>query len=192
MRGKILAIALLFSFVLQACEPAYEWHGNNISGMMPELQFLLTGPDGQPVDSKSLRGKPVVVFFGFTHCPDVCPTTLAQLKVVRKELGDDANNIQSLLITVDPGRDTAAVMKAYTANFGPWLLGLTGSEADIAAILKTYGVYASMQSSDNQGDYTVMHNTSVFVFDDQGQARLLYTDVSDSAAVAADIRQLIK
>lgn len=192
MRVKILVAGLLMSLIMHACEPAYQWHGNDIRGMMPELQFLLTGPDGETVDAMSLRGKPVMVFFGFTHCPDVCPTTLTQLKVVMNKLGDKANDFQVLLVSVDPGRDTPAVMKAYTANFGPWLLGLTGSEAELDAFRKTYGVYASMESSDDLGTYNVMHSTAVFVFDQQGQSRLLYTDVSDSAAVAADIQQLIK
>lgn len=192
MRIKALAMAVLLSFVLLACEPPHEWHGNNVSGVMPELHFLLTGPDEEIIDAESLRGKPVVLFFGFTHCPDVCPTTLTQLKVIMNKLGEQANDIQVLLVSVDPERDTPAVMKAYTANFGPWLLGLTGSEADLDALRKTYGVYASMQSSEDKGAYNVMHSPAVFVFDEQGQARLLYTDVSDSAAVAADIHQLNK
>lgn len=178
--------------MLMACKPAHEWHGNNISGSMPELEFRLTGPDGQMVDAESLRGKHVMVFFGFTNCPDVCPTTLTQLKVVMKNLEDKADDVQVLLVSVDPDRDSPEVMKAYTAAFGPWLLGLTGAEEDLDNFRKTYGVYASMQSSDEKGQYNVMHSPAVFVFDAQGQARLLFTDVSDSGAVAADIQQLIK
>jgi protein SCO1/2 len=192
MRVRNWLLGTLILFVLLACEPAHEWHGSNISGMMPELQFRLVGPDEEVVDAKSLRGKPVMVFFGFTHCPDVCPTTLTQLKVVLNELGEEADNIQVLLISVDPDRDTPAVMKSYTAGFGPWLLGLTGTEQDLDELRKTYGVYASMESSAEKGEYNVMHSTVVFVFDDDGQARLLFTDVSDSTAVAADIHQLIK
>lgn len=191
MRFRILIIGLLITLGLQACKEPYVWHANDISGAMPDLQFALVGPDENQVTAKFLQGKPVIVFFGFTHCPDVCPTTLAQLKIVVNKLGQDADKIQVLLVSVDPGRDTPAVMKAYTAGFGPWLLGLTGPKEDIDALRNRYGVYASMGSSDERGSYNVMHTPAVFVFDGQGQARLLFTDVADSDAVVSDIRQLI-
>lgn len=191
MRLRIFVIGLLISLGLQACNEPYVWHANDISGAMPDLQFALIGPDENEVSAESLQGEPVLVFFGFTQCPDVCPTTLTQLKVVINKLGQDADQIKVLLVSVDPARDTPAVMKAYAAGFGPWLLGLTGTEANIDALRNRYGVYSSMQSSDEQGGYNVMHTPAVFVFDEQGKARLLFTDVTDSDAVASDIRQLI-
>lgn len=209
MKFRFFLVGLVTTLVmvlgLQACKDPYTWHANNITGMMPDLRFTLIGPDENKVDAKSLQGKPVLVFFGFTHCPDVCPTTLAQLKVVINKLGEDADGIQTLLVSVDPGRDTPAVMKAYTAGFGSWLVGLTGPKEDIDALRERYGVYASMESSDHEGDhsdhqldhagdqgkYNVMHTTVVFAFDKKGKARLLFTDVSDSDAVVSDIRQLL-
>jgi protein SCO1/2 len=159
--------------------------------MMPDLEFNLTGPDGEPVDANSLRGKPVLLFFGFTNCPHICPTTLTQLSVVMKKLGARADEIQVAVISVDPARDTPAVMKSYTASFGPWFLGLTGSDEALTALRKTYGVYAAMESSDSKGSYNVMHTTAVFAFDARGRIRLLMSDLTDSDAVAADIKLLL-
>lgn len=159
--------------------------------MMPDLDFALTGPDGNVVDASSLKGKPVLVFFGFTSCPDVCPTTLTQLSVIMKKLGPQADDIQITLVSVDPERDTPEVMKRYTASFGPWLLGLTGSEQALTKFRKAYGVYAAMESSDEKGSYNVMHSAAIFAFDAKSRARLLISDVHDSDAVVADIKQLI-
>lgn len=182
---------LLTLLLLQACSEPANWYGSDVTGMMPDLEFKLTGPDSEQVDAKSLRGKPVLVFFGFTSCPDVCPTTLTQLSVARKKLGSQADDIQILLVSVDPGRDTPEVMKKYTASFGPWLLGLTGPEEDLESLRKAYGVYAAMESSDEKGAYNVMHSAAVFGFDAKGKARLLISDVTDSDAVASDLKNLI-
>jgi len=191
MRTLKLSFILLVGLFLQACSEPVNWHGSDISGMMPDLEFILTGPDGEQVDAKSLQGKPVLVFFGFTSCPDVCPTTLTQLSVVMKKMGPQADNVQILLVSVDPARDTPEVMKRYTASFGPWLLGLTGSEEALETLRKSYGVYAAMESSDEKGAYNVMHSATVFGFDAKGQVRLLISDVTDSDAVVSDLKNLI-
>ena len=186
-----LAIALLLTLSLHSCSDAPEWHAGDITGMMPDLRFALTGPDGGVFEARSLLGKPVLVFFGFTSCPDVCPTTLTQLSVVIKKLGDQADDVQVVLKTADPELDTPTVMKNYTASFGPWLLGLTGPGAALAKLRETYGVYAAMESSPGKG-INVMHSAAIFAFDAKGRARLLIRDVSDSDAVVADIQHLIE
>jgi len=186
-----LTFILLLAMLLYACSEPLNWNASDITGMMPDLDFSLIGPDGEVVESKSLQGKPVLIFFGFTSCPDVCPTTLTQLSVVMKKLGPQADDVQIALVSVDPNRDTAQVMKRYTASFGPWLLGLTGSDQALTTLRKTYGVYAAMESSDDKGAYNVMHSAAVFAFDAKGRARLLISDVTDSDAVVADIKQLI-
>lgn len=191
MKVLKLAFTLLLVMLLQACSEPLAWNASDVSGMMPDLVFSLTGPDGEVVQAKSLQGKPILIFFGFTSCPDVCPTTLTQLSVVMKKLGQQADAIQIVLISIDPDRDTPEIMKRYTASFGPWLLGLTGPEQALARLRKAYGVYAAMESSDDKGDYNVMHSAAVFAFDAKGQARLLISDVTDSDAVVADIKQLI-
>jgi protein SCO1/2 len=191
MRASKLIFILLTALLLQACTQPPDWHATDITGMMPDLDFALTGPDGAVVESKSLKGKPVLVFFGFTNCPDVCPTTLTQLSVVMKKLGPQADDIQITLVSVDPDRDTPEVMKNYTASFGPWLLGLTGSEQALTEFREAYGVYAAMESSDEKGSYNVMHSAAVFAFDSKGRARLLISDVFDGDALVSDLRQLI-
>jgi protein SCO1/2 len=191
MRVFNLVLTLLFAILLISCNKPVNWHASDISGMMPDLEFTLTGPDGNAFNASSLQGKPALIFFGFTSCPDVCPTTLTQLSVVMKNLGTRANDIQVVLVSVDPDRDTPEVMRTYTASFGPWLLGLTGAEQPLTQLRETYGVYAAMESSDNKGTYNVMHSAAIFVFDAKGRARLLISDVHDTDAVVSDLKQLI-
>jgi len=190
MRALKLVLILFLVVLLLSCSEPRKWHASDITGMMPDLEFSLTGPDGEKVDAKSLLGKPILIFFGFTNCPHVCPTTLTQLSVVVKKLGPQAGDIQVALVSVDPGRDTPEVMKSYTASFGPWLLGLTGTEEALDALRQNYGVYAAMESSDDKGEYNVMHSTAIFAFDAEGRVRLLISDVTDSDAVVSDLKQL--
>lgn len=191
MRTPRLISVLLLALLLQACNQPINWHATDVTGMMPDLEFTLTAVDGKVVNANTFRGKPVLVFFGFTNCPDVCPTTLTQLSVIMKKLGAQADDIQVTLVSVDPDRDTPEVMKRYTASFGSWLNGLTGSEQALEKFRKAYGVYAAMESSNEKGTYNVMHSAAVFAFDAEGRARLLISDVNDSDAVVSDIRQLI-
>jgi len=191
MRALKFVLILLFVVSLQSCKQALNWNGSDISGVMPDLEFVLTGPDGEPVEASSLQGKPLLLFFGFTNCPDICPTTLTRLSVLIKQLGSEADDIQVVLVSVDPDRDTPAVMKRYTASFGSWLLGLTGPEKDLDRLRETYGVYAAMESSDSKGTYNVMHSTVIFAFDANGRARLLISDLDDSDAIVSDLKQLI-
>jgi len=187
----LLLTGLLLSLLIQSCSEPLNWNATDISGMMPDLEFSLTGPDGENVDASSLHGKAVLIFFGFTSCPDVCPTTLTQLKVAIKSLAEKPAGIQVVLVSVDPDRDTPEVMKSYTASFGPWLLGLTGSDEALTSLREAYGVYAAMESSDAKGSYNIMHSAAVFAFDSKGHARLLISDLSNNNAVVADLQQLI-
>ena len=185
-------LTLLMVVLLQSCGSPPTWNGTDVTGVMPDLEFTLTDTNGSNVDAASLRGKPLLVFFGFTNCPHVCPTTLTRLSVVMKELGPQADYIRVAFVSVDPARDTPEVMKKYTTSFGPWLMGFTGSEQSITKLRESYGVYAAMESSDDQGTYNVMHSTAVFAFDARGRARLVISDVHNTAAVVADLKQLIK
>ncbi len=191
---SVLKATLLLTLVvlLFACEQPIKWYGSDVTGMLPDLAFSLTDSQGETVTAHDLKGKPLLLFFGFTHCPDVCPTTLAQLKVVMHKLGPEADNIRIALVTVDPERDTPEVMQQYTMTFGPWLLGLTGPEPALATLRQTYGVYAAMQTSDSEGSYNVMHTPIVFAFDAEGHIRLLIKDASNTHAVVSDIRNLIR
>jgi protein SCO1 len=130
--------------------------------------FHLEDQEGKPVSDRDMKGKPFLVFFGYTHCPDVCPTTLFELSEVLKGLGRDADRTGVLFITVDPERDTPAVLKDYMSNFDPRVRGLTGDPAAVEAALKTFRVYAKKIPL-KDGDYTMDHTAVVYLMDKDGR-----------------------
>jgi protein SCO1 len=167
------------------------WHLLNITGHMPPLQFTLTRDDGQTVTQKDYLGKPVILYFGYTHCPDVCPTTLADLATALRELGATADPVRVLFVSVDPARDTPAVLKSYVNAFGPWFVGLTGDQDELTALTKRYRVAYRLGKPDPTGNYVVYHSSAVFIFDRQGNARLL-TSLSDKPdVIATDLKRML-
>jgi len=189
---KLLTLWLLTTLVfLVACSRPPEWRGQDVSGLMPDLSFELTNSDGQRVQSQSLGGKVTLLYFGFTHCRDICPTTLSQIKVAMEALGPEAKDIQVFLLSVDPERDTPAVMKKYTASYGPWLHGFTGSKAELKAINRAYKVDFLAQEPRLNGQYDVMHSNRVFGFDTEGRCRVLLPNTANTDALLADLRQLL-
>jgi protein SCO1/2 len=129
--------------------------------------FTLTGPGGTVVTERDLIGHPTLIFFGYTHCPDICPTDLYEISEVFKALGPKSD-VKAFFVTVDPERDTPAVMKEYTANFDPRIIGLTGDAAQTAAIEKAYRVYAKKAPAEH-GDYLMDHSAIVYLMDKQGR-----------------------
>jgi protein SCO1 len=130
--------------------------------------FQLEDQTGKPVSDVDMKGRPFLVFFGYTHCPDVCPTTLFEISEVMKALGKDADRTGALFITVDPERDTPAALKDYLSNFDPHLRGLTGDPAAVEATLKAYRVYAAKIPL-KDGDYTMDHTAAVYLMDKDGR-----------------------
>ena len=130
--------------------------------------FHLEDQNGKPVSDQDMKGRPFLVFFGFTHCPDVCPTTLFDMSQLLRQLGPDADRTGALFITVDPERDTPAVMKDYLSNFDPHLRGLTGDQASVGAAIRAYRVYAKKVPLPG-GDYTMDHTAVVYLMDKAGQ-----------------------
>src|SRR5262249_10462577 len=130
--------------------------------------FRLVDQDGKTVTDQDMKGKPFLVFFGFTHCPDVCPTTLFDVSAVLRNLGPDADRAGALFITVDPERDTAGSLKDYLASFDPHLRGLTGDTDALAAVAKEYRVYYKKVPLDG-GDYTMDHTAIVYLMDKDGR-----------------------
>lgn len=184
---------LLVAIMLAACAPAPQpWHGTEVTGILPDLEFELTAGDGSRVSHEDFRGQPTLVFFGFTACPEACPATLARLGLALQTAGEVASHVQVLLVSVDPDRDTPAAMAAYTRSFGPWLYGLTGDEAELRALRERYHVAAQALPADGQGRYDVMHGLAVLAFDASGRCRLLISDTSDTQALAADLRRLAR
>jgi protein SCO1 len=152
--------------------------------------FKLIDQNGQVVTEEDLKGRPFLVFFGFTHCPDVCPTTLFEVSEVLRALGPDADRVRALFITVDPERDTPAVMKDYLSSFDPHLSGLTGDPAAIAAVAKDYRVYFEKVPLD-QGGYTMDHSATVYLMDKNGRFVSPFSLKRTTDAAAADLRRYL-
>jgi protein SCO1 len=150
--------------------------------------FKLTDQNGQVMTDQDLKGRPFLVFFGFTHCPDVCPTSLFEVSQIMRALGPDADRTRALFITVDPERDTPAVMKEYLSSFDKHLTGLTGDAAAVAAVAKAYRVYFKKVPLD-QGGYTMDHTAIVYLMDKEGRFVAPFSLKRTSEAAAADLRR---
>lgn len=167
------------------------WQTTDISEMMPPLDFHLTDEDGKQVDAEDFRGKTTLLFFGYTHCPDVCPITLARLATAFRQVDDKAReDIQVLFVSVDPTRDTPEIMKEYTEAFGPQFIGLTGRKSDIDAITNRYRVTYGYGEKDESGNYDVTHSSATFAFNREGDAQLLIRDDDPMKAVVSDLEAL--
>jgi protein SCO1/2 len=177
--------------LLAACDAPVSWRGTDVTGVLPDLAFQLVNSDGEDTDASAYLGRPTLLYFGFTSCPDVCPTTLSQISIALNALGPAGDEIQVLLVSVDPRRDTPAAMKAYTASFGPWLHGLTGSEQALRAVNQQYKVDFLAQTPDSRGRYEVAHSNRVFGFDSAGRCRVLLPNTANTEAMVADLRQLL-
>jgi protein SCO1/2 len=152
--------------------------------------FKLIDQNGKAVSDQDLKGRPFLVFFGFTHCPDVCPTTLFDVSEMLRALGPDANRTHALFITVDPERDTPAVMKDYLSSFDPHLSGLTGDPAAIATVAKAYRVYYKKVPLDG-GEYTMDHTAIVYLMDKEGRFVSPFSLKRGTEAAAADLRRYL-
>jgi protein SCO1/2 len=152
--------------------------------------FRLTDQNGRTVTEQDLKGEPSLVFFGFTHCPDICPTTLFDMSEVMHALGPDADRAHAVLITVDPERDTQAALKDYLSSFDPHLFGLTGDLDAIAAVAKEYRVYFKKVPLDN-GDYTMDHTAIVYLMDKQGRFVSPFSLKRPPEASAAELRRYL-
>ena len=131
--------------------------------------FALTDQNGKPITDADLKGKPSLVFFGYTHCPDVCPTTLFDISEVMRALGPDADRAAALFISVDPDRDTSAVLKDYLSSFDPHVRAATGDQANLAKVEKEYRVYAKKVPTGKNGDYSMDHSAIVYLMDKSGR-----------------------
>jgi len=165
----------------------------DITGADYARDFSLMDHNGQTRSIKDFAGKVVVVFFGFTQCPDVCPTSMSELAEIRKLLGADGERLQGIFITVDPDRDTLEVLKAYMANFDPSFLALRPSSPEqLAALAKDFKAYYKKVDGRTPTSYTMDHSAGSYVFDPQGRIRLFTRHGMGAQALAGDLRQLLK
>jgi protein SCO1 len=187
----VMAIGTALASGCGGSRPATKpYHAADISGFMPPLAFHLTGPAGQPISEQLLRGKTTLLYFGYTHCPDVCPTTLARLSAALRMLGASADGVRVLFVSVDPERDTPAVLARYASYFAPQVIGVSGTDEQLLALTKRYRVAYRRAPPDAQGNYDVYHSSAVFVFDAEGRARLLVPDTESAARLAEDLSSL--
>jgi protein SCO1 len=188
-----VTIACAFSVATIGCsQPAPPWGSTDIKGFMPDLELALTDGQGRAVTAASFRGKPCLLYFGFTHCEGICPTTLHTLAAAVRELGPEADRVHVLFVSVDPKRDTPAVLARYEARFGPQVVGLTGEMQELKTLARRYRVAFGYGAPDADGDYAVNHSNAIFAFDGSGRARLLMREESGAQALAADIRRLVE
>ena len=194
---RIMAsIALLPSIagLLVACsENKPSFVSIDVTGADYARDFALVDQHGQPRSIKDFAGKVAVVFFGYTQCPDVCPTSMAELAEVKKALGADGARVQGLFITIDPDRDTPEVLKAYMANFDPTFLALRAASPEkLAALAKDFKVYYKKVEGRTATSYTMDHSAGSYIYDPKGQLRLYTRYGSSVPALVGDIRQLLK
>jgi protein SCO1/2 len=185
---------ILFAvIVLAACSgggPAFE--ASDVTGSSFGHDFSLKDPSGKTRTLEDFRGKAVVVFFGYTQCPDVCPTTLATLAQAMKELGPDADRVQVLFVTVDPERDTPDLLSKYVPSFDPRFLGLWGDADATARTAKEFKVIYQKVPGATPGSYTMDHSAGSYVFDPKGRLRLFVSNGQGADVFAHDLRELLR
>ena len=168
------------------------WQTKDISELMPPLEFELVDEEARSVTEADYAGDVTLLFFGFTHCPHICPTTLANLAAISQELGEEAqNDLRVLFVSVDPERDDPATLREYTDAFGPEFTGLTGDDEDLQALTRRYRVTYGYGEKDDAGNYDVSHSNAVFAFGRDGDAQLLIREDDPKEAVMADLSRLL-
>ncbi|MET0255189.1 MAG: SCO family protein [Luteibacter sp.] len=191
-RALLALLAFVALAALGGCqrEPQPEWRLNDVSGHLPDLDFKLTDDNGKAVTGADYRGKVTLMYFGYTHCPDVCPLTLTQLHVVLDRLGPAADKVRILFVSVDPARDTPQIMHAYVNAFDKRAVGLVGSDADVEALAKRYRSAFTREPDKGDGAYDVSHSSAIYFFDAGGKARLLATPSASQDDMVHDLTLL--
>jgi protein SCO1/2 len=193
MNRRFALSALAASFLAAACtESRPQFNAIDLTGADYAKDFQLPDHNGVTRSLKDFKGKLVVLFFGYTQCPDVCPTTMAEIAEARKLLGPDGDKLQAIFVTVDPERDTPGLLKAYMANFDPTFLALRGSPEQLAAMAKDFKVYFKKVEGKTPTSYTMDHSAASFVYDTQGRLRLYTRYGSGPQALASDLKLLLK
>jgi protein SCO1/2 len=200
-----LAVLALLAAALAGCDRAeapkpgtaappapLSFQGVDITGAEYARTLALPDAEGRERSLAEFKGKVVVVFFGYTQCPDVCPTTMAELSQIRRALGDDGPKLQGIFVTVDPQRDTAAVLKAYVDNFNSGFIGLRGNDEQIKQAAREFKVFYAKVPGKTESTYTIDHTAGAYVFDTQGRIRLFSRYGAGPKALEGDIRALLR
>jgi len=194
--NKFMRLILLafFMVVLAGCNAAnneQKFNATDITGVDFGNTLNLTDHTGKPRSLTDFKGKVVALFFGYTHCPDVCPTTLTDMKQAMKLLGGQANELQVLFVTLDPERDTQALLAEYVPAFDASFIGLYGTKEQTASVLKDFKIFAAKVENKGRSGYTIDHSAGVYVFDKVGKIRLYVDYGTKPDAIASDVKQLL-
>ncbi|MEE4303172.1 MAG: SCO family protein [Wenzhouxiangella sp.] len=191
MKPVRLALTAVMLLGLAACADE-GWNGKSIEGLMPELEFELTAETGETVTESEFAGRPVAMYFGFTHCPDICPTTLARLVAAVRRLPEPMQEeLQLAFVSVDPQRDGPQQLADYTDAFSERMLGLTGTQRQLKALTRRYRTTYGYDEERADGSYNVSHSSAIFVFDAAGEPQLMLLDSLGVAEIAADLEKLL-
>jgi len=190
---RIFLVAI-FCLILSACSPKPEFKNIDITGSTAfGKDFSLLDPDGKVRTLADFKGKVVVMFFGYTQCPDICPTTLTEMQQVMTLLGPQSDKVQVLFVTVDPERDTAEILKQYVPAFDPRFLGLRpADEAGLEKVTKDFKIYYKKVPGTKPGSYTMDHTAGSYAFDPEGRLRLYIKHAQGPETLAHDLKELLK
>ena len=192
LAGGAVAALVGLGVGLAACQPAKPtFKAIDITGADYARGFALPDANGQQRTLADFKGKVVVVFFGYTQCPDVCPTTMAELAEVKRALGADGAKVQGVFVTIDPERDTPELLKAYVANFGPDFVALRGSPEQLKTLAKDFKVFYAKVPGKAEGSYTMDHTAGSYIFDGEGRVRLFTRYGTGAKALADDLKLLL-
>lgn len=193
--GRRALLWLALAAPVAGCEKLFSskspFNGIDVTGSNMGGELRLADHNGKARSLAEFRGKAVVVVFGFTHCPDVCPTALSDLSSAVKALGPDGERVQVLFVTVDPKRDRPELMRQFVPAFHPTFLGLTGDEESLAKVRKDFNVYAAIREGSSPDNYSVDHSGQMFGFDPQGRIRLVWSPGALPKQIADDLRVLL-
>lgn len=193
MKKLFAALFMLLALAgLSACsDQQLKFENTDLTGLDYGKGFSLNDHSGKPVTLDTYKGKVVVLFFGFTHCPDVCPTTMAEMSSVMKELGPDADKVQVLFATLDPERDTKELLAQYVPGFDPRFVGLYGTPQQTAATAKEFKVFYQKVAGKTPDSYTIDHTAGSYVFDKNGKIRLFLRHGGGPAPIVHDLKLLV-
>ena len=189
MRNYLLFLSLIFSLFSCSKAPDLKFNGSDITEARLNSYFELTSHLGESTKIQDFEGKVVAIFFGFTYCPDICPTTMYELKAIKDALGSDGDKLQVIFVSLDPERDTIELMKKYVPSFDSSFIGLTGSADNIKKIASQYKIF--YQKVGEEKDYTIDHSSAIYLIDKKGNIRVRHPFGSSQEMIINDIQSLI-
>ena len=188
--GVLVVLALFAWFVLPRLRP-YQFNGTVIQSGMPATDFTLDSAEG-PVNLSDYRGKVVLLYFGYTFCPDVCPTTLSDVNRALSQLGDKAEDVQLIMVSVDPARDDVAKLAEYVEFFNPDFIGVTGGDQEVREVATLYGIWYEAHEEEGASGYLVDHTATLNVIDEEGHLKLLIGYGTGADAIASDLDYMLR